>query len=237
MTPERPTPSTSTSVRGVAAGYDEIAAFYDAWHWQRFWSLNEVPTILASARALAPWARVGLDIGAGTGKYLSCIEEAGLRGSAVDVSAGMLSILAHRRCSDASLFQCDAAAIPLAAGGVDVAFLCRVLSHVSEVEDVLHEVARVVRPGGILFITDVDSGHAYTHTRVPTPWGDVLIQTHKHSVSEIEALARCSRRWSTVSRKVFTYSDLAWRPSTREFPSIDVRGERAIFFSLALQRK
>lgn len=227
----------SPPVRDAVSGYDVVAPFYDTWHWQRFWSRNEVPGVLALAQRLAPWARSALDIGTGTGTYLTHVEANGLRGVAVDVSAGMLNILATKRRSDASLFNCDAAAIPLQSSRVDLGFLCRVLSHVRAVDEVLTEAARVIRPGGFLFMTDIDAGHSYVHTRVPTPQGSIFIRTYKHSLYEIEDLARRSRQWSTVHTRISRYSNLAWQPPKHSFPSIDVTGERAISFLLVLQRK
>jgi hypothetical protein len=52
---------------------------------------------------------------------------------------------------------------------------------------VFREIRRLLKTGGECFISDIDPTHAYDYTHIPTPGGDVAIETHKHTW---DALAR-----------------------------------------------
>ncbi len=56
---------------------------------------------------------------------------------------------------DVELVRASGTSMPLRAGLADGAFICWVLEHVPEPAAVLRECARVVRPGGRLFVTEV----------------------------------------------------------------------------------
>jgi demethylmenaquinone methyltransferase/2-methoxy-6-polyprenyl-1,4-benzoquinol methylase len=103
-----------------------------------------------AALELPPASRV-LDLACGTGDLCRELDAAGLRPVGFDLSFGMLA--AAR--TGAPLVQADALALPLPDGvadGVTCGFALRTLV---ELEPFLHELGRVVRPGGRLALLEV----------------------------------------------------------------------------------
>ena len=102
---------------------------------------------------LAPGAQV-LELGCGPGRSLQYMRrELGLRAVGLDLSHSML--LEARSRSQAPAIRADAACLPVRRASVD-AVLCEcMLSLVLRLEDALAEIARVLRPGGMLFCSDL----------------------------------------------------------------------------------
>ncbi len=114
---------------------------------------------------------VAVDLGCGTGLVLER-----LRGRAdmligVDGSSRMLE-LARRRFSDddsVSLRIGELDHLPLRDAEADFACINLVLHHLSEPVSALKEIRRVLRPGGIAFISDFDR---HTQEKMRTDYGD-----------------------------------------------------------------
>jgi ubiquinone/menaquinone biosynthesis C-methylase UbiE len=175
---------------GAAEGYDLAAGTYDAWAWSRFWDQVETPLVEAWLRS-RPTGDV-LDLGCGSGRYRRLIQELGKSYTGVDVSKKMLeeNLRKHRDIVDispATLINGDIADVPLPDAAADSIICTRVLSHVRAPRKVFREIRRLLKPGGECFLSDIDPTHAYDYTHIPTPGGDVAIETHKHTW---EALAK-----------------------------------------------
>jgi ubiquinone/menaquinone biosynthesis C-methylase UbiE len=102
------------------------------------------------ARELPIAARRLLDLGCGTGRFLAPL--AGrfpMLVCGVDLSRRMLSVA---RNSAAPVVQAPAESLPFADGAFDLVFLSMVLHHIQDSPRAVAELARVVRPGGILFV-------------------------------------------------------------------------------------
>lgn len=68
----------------------------------------------------------------------------------------------------------------------DLVVCARSLSHVEDLPAAAIELKRVTAAGGTLLLSDVDSGHPYEHTRLPTDDGDyVFARTCKHRRLEV----------------------------------------------------
>lgn len=89
--------------------------------------------------------RVALDAGCGTGRYLRLLRERGARAAGVDLSAAMLSQAGADRGRAA---RGDLRTLPVASMSVDVVVCGLVLGDVPDLEPVLGELSRVLRPGG-----------------------------------------------------------------------------------------
>ena len=104
-------------------------------------------------RALAPYppAQV-LDLACGTGRLLEFAD------TGLDASPNMLE-QARLKWPDKTLVAGDAQALPFAAGSFAAAFSFHLIMHLSvpQTAQVLHELHRVLRPGGLL-LCDVPSG-------------------------------------------------------------------------------
>jgi ubiquinone/menaquinone biosynthesis C-methylase UbiE len=91
-----------------------------------------------------------LDAGCGTGLIAARIINDVKNLVGVDLSAGMLQ-KARARCH-AELVQGSLPALPFADDSFDVAYSFKVLAHIPDIRTAVHELARVVRPGGHLIL-------------------------------------------------------------------------------------
>ncbi len=117
----------------------------------------------AARLALPPTARV-LEIGCGTGAMVrSLARRADFSGTAcgVDQSAAFIDA-ARRFAADENLGHCvefrvgDAHSVDLPDASFDAVIAHTLISHVTEPETVVREMARLVRPGGVVAIFDGD---------------------------------------------------------------------------------
>ena len=122
-----------------------------------------VPHLDAFAAALPPGARV-VDLGAGPGFDTVLLGERGLRAVGVDFSMGMLR--AGRREFTGVRIQGDARRVPLATASVDGVWAKASLLHLQrdDVAVALAEVRRILRPGGVLFVSLKAGNGAATET-------------------------------------------------------------------------
>ena len=90
-----------------------------------------------------------LDIGGGRGHYAHLCRERGARSVvALDVCASLL------KAGSTPAVVADAAALPVRDGSCDVAIAALVLSYV-DCRRALAEVARILRPGGVLIVSEL----------------------------------------------------------------------------------
>ncbi len=88
-----------------------------------------------------------LEVGCGTGLLLRSIASFARSAKGVDLSPGMLE-LARARGLD--VVEASATSLPFPDASFDVACSFKVLAHVKEIHTALREMARVVRPGGVV---------------------------------------------------------------------------------------
>ncbi|ROQ78156.1 class I SAM-dependent methyltransferase [Streptomyces sp. NBC_01260] len=110
-----------------------------------------------AAAVLALGLRAGdavLDAGCGTGRALPALRAAvGPRGTVLgaDLTAAMLEAAAHAgRDRSGLLLQADAARLPVRTRALDAVFAAGLIAHLPQPERDLAELARVVRPDGLL---------------------------------------------------------------------------------------
>jgi ubiquinone/menaquinone biosynthesis C-methylase UbiE len=144
----------STDSKGY---FEEIAP---AWDRMRAGFFSERVREAAYEAAGLQAGRVAADIGAGTGFVTEGLIGRGLRVIAVDRSEAMLEEL-RRKFPDAAavdyrLAEADRQ-IPLPDEAVDYAFANMYLHHVEDPPAAIREMARILRPGGKLVITDLDA--------------------------------------------------------------------------------
>ncbi|WP_433709387.1 class I SAM-dependent methyltransferase [Nocardia sp. CA-084685] len=109
---------------------------------------------------------MALDAACGTGRVAALMAECGHQVIGVDSSAEMLAV-ARERLPKGDFRLGDLRELPVESGSVDVAACALALTHLPELEPVLGEFARALRPGGQLVIADVHPEQV-ARGRVPT---------------------------------------------------------------------
>jgi ubiquinone/menaquinone biosynthesis C-methylase UbiE len=94
-----------------------------------------------------------LDAACGTGRHARYLHARGHRVIGVDATPEMLD-LARRAVPDADFRPGDLTALPVETGSVDLVVCALALSHCEDIARPVSELARVLRPGGHLVISD-----------------------------------------------------------------------------------
>lgn len=132
--------------------YTGLAATYD-----RQWAAYAERGARESLRHLdlRPRDRL-LDVGCGTGVLLrrALGEHPGVRATGIDLSLPMLSVARARLPRHASLLLADATRLPVRSAGFDAVVSNSALHYWSDPEAGIREIARVLRPGGRVVLTD-----------------------------------------------------------------------------------
>ncbi len=144
---------TMSRLFNLNAFYDWLAPVYAAGQallpmWRRY------------TEAVLPWLPAGgrvLEIGPGPGVLLAQIAERKPFAAGLDLSAGMLR-QAKRRLAQAGrparLTRGDATQLPFAGESLDAVTLTFALSSIPDGPGAVREMARVLRPGGVLALVD-----------------------------------------------------------------------------------
>lgn len=135
--------------------FETVAPKWDAMR-QGFFSDAVREKAFEAAGVMA--GTIAADIGAGSGFVTEGLLRRGLRVIAVDCSEAMLEEM-RRKFGEGGAVEYrigEAESLPLENGSVDYAFANMVLHHVDSPPAVIGEMARIVRPGGRLIITDLD---------------------------------------------------------------------------------
>ncbi len=142
----------------------EAAAAYfraNAERWDKIRSLHVDDTeVERRLLELVPEGEVGdlLDIGTGTGRMLELFADRARSAVGIDQSREMLAV-ARANLDRAGRRNClvrqgDMYQLPLPDKSFDLAIIHQVLHYAEEPGEVLHEAARVLRPGGRLILVD-----------------------------------------------------------------------------------
>ncbi|MER9020218.1 class I SAM-dependent methyltransferase [Mesorhizobium sp. M0590] len=220
----------------VAKGYDAAAPHYDAWKWQILWRKIEWPVLRSlltpPERVVAP-ERV-LEIGIGTGAVAERIldEVRSIRRYVgIDLSARMLAVCAQRLGDRVELIHEDVAKVDFSSLGdtFDFVLSCRMIGHLQSPGDLFTRVQTVLAQDGRFVVTDLDPGHAYASTRLPTSEGRVEVPTFKHRQEDV--IAAAEKAGLRLDRLYRTYEDEALANAGAEVPDSLV-GRKGPLFNL-----
>jgi ubiquinone/menaquinone biosynthesis C-methylase UbiE len=138
------------------ARYEQWAVKYDADHLISGWSAKglarrfELLFKLFGSADLKPGSRV-LDLGAGPGTYTRAIAGKGLQCIGVDYSHNVLAV-ARRKGNREPYIQAEAYNLPFRNGAFDAVVCIGVLQSLDRTPEALSEIARVLAPGGWMFL-------------------------------------------------------------------------------------
>jgi demethylmenaquinone methyltransferase/2-methoxy-6-polyprenyl-1,4-benzoquinol methylase len=128
--------------------FDRIAPVYDAMNRAMTLGLDRKWRRLTAEAVVCPGDRV-LDACCGTGDLALAAARAGGRVTGVDFSAEMLA-RAERKAPEFDWVQADASALPFPDGSFETATVGFGIRNLADLEEGLHELARVLVPGGRL---------------------------------------------------------------------------------------
>lgn len=126
-----------------------------------------------------------VDIGAGPGLLARSMAQIVGSDGAIDGidSSEPMVVMAQRRCRDlpwVTFRTSDATALPYPDQTFDVAVSTQVYEYVSDVDTALHELYRVLRPGGRALIVDTDWDSLVWHSTAPARMQQVLAIFREH---------------------------------------------------------
>jgi len=94
-----------------------------------------------------------LNVGCGTGGFNVLATAAGARAVGVDENADAIAICGARaRQTGGAFVQAHAEALPFRDEAFDLVYCFSAIEHVHSIEDSIHEIARVTRPGGVIYL-------------------------------------------------------------------------------------
>jgi ubiquinone/menaquinone biosynthesis C-methylase UbiE len=144
----------------ATSGYEEFNA-KTVSYGRRF--TDAIEMIEATPEANIPSGGRLIDVGCGTGNGLLIFSDRfGIAGTGVDVSTGMLDIArakletvrgASTQGMPFRLHQLDGEELPFDSDSFDAGISFEVLEHTPDPARLLHELARVVKPGGTVVVT------------------------------------------------------------------------------------
>lgn len=147
---------------GSLVYFDQVA---DQWDSMRQSFFSDEVREAALRRAGVQAGKTAADIGAGTGFITEGLLREGLRVIAIDQSDNMLVQMREKFGAEAAQYRRgEAESLPLDDGEVDYAFANMYLHHVENPGNAIREMARAVKPGGMLVITDLDE-HSFEFLR------------------------------------------------------------------------
>jgi ubiquinone/menaquinone biosynthesis C-methylase UbiE len=142
--------------------HDGEAEIYDSY--------CEIPRYREAEGWIVPWldavvpSGVVLDAGTGTGRVAAALQRRDRRLIAVDRSLEMLAKACARLDPERSVaLRADARTLPIASGSIDAVVCSGILHHLPQWPDAVVELARTLRPGGLLVVREPNA-------RYPERW-------------------------------------------------------------------
>jgi demethylmenaquinone methyltransferase/2-methoxy-6-polyprenyl-1,4-benzoquinol methylase len=172
----------------VQAMFDRIAPRYDLLNRLISLGLDRRWRRLAlESVGLRPGEHL-LDVACGTGDFVELALERGARVVGADFSAGMLQHARARR-PDPGWLRCDASALAMPDGCIDVVTCGFALRNFVSVPNVLEEMSRVLAPGGRLVLVEVDRPRSRVLRMGHYVWFDVCVPRLGGLLSDRDAYA------------------------------------------------
>ena len=224
--------------KAVASGYDAAASHYDDWVWQALWRKTEWPQLRSVLLAPRPPRQV-LEIGIGTGAIARHILEEipdVIRYVGIDVSRGMLAECENLHLGPrVVLINDDVISVDFGrlGGSFDFVLSCRMIGHLQTLGEMFAKVRQVLATDGQFVVTDIDPGHNYVATRLPTDDGRIEVPTFKHRPEDV--IAAAEQAGLRLDRLYRTYEDEALANAGAEAPA-SLTGRTGPLFNLFVFR-
>lgn len=154
-----------TQVPGLGHGYEEKFFLAGDAKYRRRWAhrVRKCRRQVDACLSFVPGAKTLLDVGCAYGYVLEAAAAAGLQATGLDFSAFAVD---QCRARGFHAVEGSLTALPFPDASFDVVMLKAVLEHVDDPLQGLREAARVLRPGGVIFVI-VPDGDYFKNTLTP----------------------------------------------------------------------
>jgi ubiquinone/menaquinone biosynthesis C-methylase UbiE len=127
--------------------------------WSQTWESDPSAIVALESRWLSPWltglrGKVFLDLSCGVGRWLIHARSQGATVFGTDLCPEMLIEARKKTVLAGRLALADTLRLPLRDACADIALCALSLGHITPLESAVTELARIVRPGGHLIVTD-----------------------------------------------------------------------------------
>ena len=186
------------------AAWDRLYAATD----ELVWGEDSLPFVAKSLAWLAdegllPRSAKILDAASGEGRNLPALLAVSSSVTACDASAAALNKLSKRFGNQIETVECDLARMPFQSFGFDLMLACDIMETLPNLVEVLTEMRRVLRPGGVLIanVPDFDDGIS-GEAMQPLPSGEFLYQGNyffrfQKESEFVEIMTQCG--WNLIS--------------------------------------
>lgn len=149
----------------AAKQYDKKNAYLNSFEQDELWRMiGDVDTLDV------------LDVGAGTGRISVRLSHEGAHVTALDVSSEMLEVLMKKDRKIQTIIG-DAEKLPCKDETFDMVISTFVIVHLADPKRFFDEVYRVLRPGGIFIVTNINQKRP---PEVETNQGNIIIESYYH---------------------------------------------------------
>jgi SAM-dependent methyltransferase len=150
---------------GLGHGYEDEFVHAGGPKYMRRWAhrVRKCRRQIQACLEFAPRARALLDVGCSTGYVLGAAQSLGLQAMGLDFSRHAAQ---HCLGRGYRAVQGELGALPFASASFDIVMLKAVLEHIPDPMRGLQEAARVLKPGGVVFVV-VPDGDYFQHVVMP----------------------------------------------------------------------
>ena len=174
-----------TKILNSREGYNILADYYNKK--EKYWDSFEKDQVLPLLGAIKD--KQILDVGAGTGRLVSRLVNAGAEVTALDISDVMVSKLKAKSYKLKAIVG-DAEDLPFEVESFDIVIATFLIVHLKDLERFFDEVYRVLKPGGLFLVTNINQRKA-PEIKVGKDLVEVESYYHKPElvIEELENLA------------------------------------------------
>jgi ubiquinone/menaquinone biosynthesis C-methylase UbiE len=190
-----------SNVYDSGEGYDQYAKFYDkTLEYLNSFEQGKLMSIIGVVKD-----KKVLDIGCGTGRIIRNLTERGAVVTGADISTGMLAV-AEEKFPRVTFAEGDIEKLPFKNEEFDVVVATFVIVHVKELRKAFDEVYRVLKPGGVFVVTNINQRKA---PKLKLKEHDeIVIVSHHHMPDNV--IKALEDSFFSIEKAQFVYESGIW---------------------------
>ncbi|NMC51352.1 methyltransferase domain-containing protein [Candidatus Kuenenbacteria bacterium] len=189
-----------TKLLNPKSGYDLYAPFYDKKlaYLDSFEQFHLLPNLKDIK------GKTILDVGAGTGRLTLRLAEKGADVTAIDISPEILKIL-KKKNNKIKTMVADAESLPFPDNSFDIIVAAFLIVHLKDPKYFFTESYRVLKPGGILAITNINQKRP---PELETGKGKIIIESYYHRPEQV--LEDLKNNLFTITKNILIKDKDVW---------------------------